>query len=213
MVNATWFDANSAAQLEMPSHCTVRSGALCSLHPLQFAPVASASASVPLLQLQLQRSDIGPSPPAPAKLRVCIGPSRCPPQKHSASIRYAQPWLWVKMKTDGINPVPSASVYRIFSSIFIFCGINRNRTENGTGYIGTGTENGWAFFRPYCRYPVFYRDIPVFIPFIRSPGQAQRALSRAVPWAGGQPDLLLQSALFGCMQNITLFVTRTCICI
>jgi hypothetical protein len=48
----------------------------------------------------------------------------------------------VKMKTDGMNPVPSASVYRIFPSVFVFCGINGNGTENGMGYTGAGTENG-----------------------------------------------------------------------
>jgi hypothetical protein len=49
---------------------------------------------------------------------------------------------FVKMKTDGMNPVSSASVYRIFLSVFVFYGINGNGTENGTGYTRTGTENG-----------------------------------------------------------------------
>jgi hypothetical protein len=59
------------------------------------------------------------------------------------------------MKTDGINPVPSATIYRIFSSVFIFSGINGNRTENGTWSTESGTENSGTFIRPYLRNPVF----------------------------------------------------------
>jgi hypothetical protein len=52
--------------------------------------------------------------------------------------------LALKMKTDGMNPVLSATVYRIVPSVFVSCGINGNGTENRTGYTGTGigTENG-----------------------------------------------------------------------
>ena len=85
---------------------------------------------------------------------------------------------------DGMNPVPSPAVYRIFSPIFVLCGINWNGTENGTGYIGTGTENGWVFFHPYCRFPVFDRDISIFILYVhrnkRGGCWAQLSRERAV---------------------------------
>jgi hypothetical protein len=38
----------------------------------------------------------------------------------------------VKLKTDGINPVSSATVFRIFPFVFVFPGINGNGIENGT---------------------------------------------------------------------------------
>jgi hypothetical protein len=38
----------------------------------------------------------------------------------------------LKLKTDGINPVSSVTVFRIFSSVFVFSGINENGIENGT---------------------------------------------------------------------------------
>ena len=65
----------------------------------------------------------------------------------------------VKLKTDGINPVSSATVYRIFPFVFIFYGIN----GNGTDQNGSRIENGRAFVRSYLRSPVFYRSIPFFI--------------------------------------------------
>jgi hypothetical protein len=37
-----------------------------------------------------------------------------------------------RMKMDGMNPVSSATVYRFFPSVFVFSGMNRNGTENGT---------------------------------------------------------------------------------
>jgi hypothetical protein len=74
------------------------------------------------------------------------------------------------MKTDGTSPVPSATVYRFFPSVFVFSGINGNGTENGTEPTGTRTENGTTFVRPYLRYPVFDRDIPFCIPFLLNTG-------------------------------------------
>jgi hypothetical protein len=50
--------------------------------------------------------------------------------------------IHVKMKTDGMNPVPSAAVYRFIPYVFVFPGKYGNGTENGTECIGTGTENG-----------------------------------------------------------------------
>ena len=38
----------------------------------------------------------------------------------------------LKLKTDGRNPVPSATVYHIIPTVFVFYGINGNGTENGT---------------------------------------------------------------------------------
>lgn len=52
---------------------------------------------------------------------------RWPPQSCCAHIlRQA------RMKTDGMNPVSSATVYRFFPTVFVFSGINGNGTENGT---------------------------------------------------------------------------------
>jgi hypothetical protein len=70
-------------------------------------------------------------PAVPASVQLVLAPATWQPaaQTHEAPV----PMLWsVKMKTDGMNPVPSAIVYRIFLSVFVFCGINGNGTENGT---------------------------------------------------------------------------------
>jgi hypothetical protein len=75
-----------------------------------------------------------------------------------------------RMKTDGMNPVSSVTVYRFFSSVFVFSGINGNGTKKRDGVNGNGTENGRAFVRPYLQYPVFNRDIPFFIPFFFDTG-------------------------------------------
>ena len=40
--------------------------------------------------------------------------------------------LQVRIKTDGMNPVPFVTVYRFFLFVFVFSGINGNGTENGT---------------------------------------------------------------------------------
>jgi hypothetical protein len=74
--------------------------------------------------------------------------------------------------------------------------MNRNGTENGTEWTGSGIENGRAFVHPYLRYPVFNRDIPFFVPFFFNTGWACWAcfflgdVGPVGPWKH-MPELLL----------------------
>jgi hypothetical protein len=51
-----------------------------------------------------------------------------------------------RLKTDGMDPVPSATVYRFILTVFVFPGKYGNGTGNGTGCTGTRIENGTRVF-------------------------------------------------------------------
>ena len=71
-----------------------------------------------------------------------------------------KPSVYLKMKMDGMNPVPSATVYRIFSSIFVFCGINENGTKTGRDTPGSEPKMFEHFFVHIVGIPFLTKIFP-----------------------------------------------------
>jgi hypothetical protein len=47
---------------------------------------------------------------------------------------------WLKLKTDGINPVSSAIVYRIFPSVSVISGLTETGPKTGRSKTGAGPK-------------------------------------------------------------------------
>ena len=114
----------------------------------------------------------------------------------------------LKIKADGVNHVPSATVYHIFSSVFGFLRDKRKQDQKRNGIHRDRTENGWVFFSSVLPVSHFWLGYFHFHPVYTFTGTSAEGVEPGC--AMSRRSARLASALFGCMQNITLLVTRTC---
>ena len=115
---------------------------------------------------------------------------------------------FVKRKTDGTNLVPSATAYRIFLSVFVFLRYKWKRDRKRDGIHRDQDRKRLSVFPSVLPVSRFWPGYSRFHPVYTFTGTSAEAVEPSCAVSGRSARLA--SALFGCMQNITLLVTRTC---